>query len=375
MRYGEAALSQRPVEVRIRLLRSVARPSRHHAGVASLLVTGLPALRWDDAIPEADRFDVFNDASRSLWHRLPVTRGTFGCDAADYLVDDIIVYRLRYDGHTITRTPAQVATGLSDGISVQLYRRGSIRGAVGEVDLYAAPDRIVLHDLAHPFSVWTEESEVIGLIVPRARIDCRDWIYVRAPVISWPADSPTGRILTSALTMLWAELPRAEMSDAPMLASSLVGLLNGLLRPSRDHEDDVRRALNVAMRQYITDHLDDLALDVDTLRRQFFCSRATLYRLFEGDGGITKYIREARLRACMHDLALPTATRKHIARIATRWGFENPSHFNRLFKQTFGVVPSAVGGLTVGPNERTRTRYHTETLNSWVAQSTPRDVA
>jgi AraC-like DNA-binding protein len=244
-----------------------------------------------------------------------------------------------------------------------------MRGAVGDVDLYAAPDRVVLYDLARPFSVWTEDSDVLGVIVPRARIDCHDWIRSRAPVIAWSVDSPTGRILTSAITTLWAVLPEAELSDGPPLASSLVGLLNGLLQPGRDHEDDVRRALNVAIRRYIADHLDDLALDVDTLREQFFCSRATLYRLFEGDGGVARFIREARLRACMHELALPSTTRKHIARIATRWGFENPSHFNRLFKQSFGVVPSAVGGLMVASDERPRTRYHTETLNTWVTQS------
>ena len=162
---------------------------------------------------------------------------------------------------------------------------------------------------------------------------------------------------------LLTELPRAKMSDGPQLASSFVGLVNGLLQRNGDHDDDVRRAINVAIRQYIADHLDDLALDVDRVRRQFFCSRATLYRLFEGDGGVAKHIRDARLRACMHDLALPSTTRKHVGLIATRWGFENPSHFNRLFKQSFGVVPSAVGGLTIASNERPRTRYHTETLN------------
>ena len=75
------------------------------------------------------------------------------------------------------------------------------------------------------------------------------------------------------------------MSDGPQLASSFVGLVNGLLQRNGDHDDDVRRAIN-ALRQYIADHLDDLALDVDRVRRQFFCSRATLYRLFEGDGGV-----------------------------------------------------------------------------------------
>jgi AraC-like DNA-binding protein len=338
-------------------------------------MAGLPALRWDDAIPEADRFDVFNDASRSLWHRVPANGRSFECAATDYLVHDVIAYRLRYDAHAIIRTPAQVATGSSDGITVQLVRRGSIRGAVGDADLYATPDRIVLQDLAHPFSVWTDDSEVTGVIVPRARIGCHDWIRARAPVITWRVESPAGRVLASALTTLWTELHRAELAHGPLLANSIVGLLNGLLRPGREHEGDVRRALNVAIRQYIAGHLDDLALDVDTLRRQFFCSRATLYRLFEEDGGVLRYIRDARLRACMHDLAHPSMTRKQIALIATRWGFENPSHFNRLFKRSFGVVPSAVGGLTLPASERPRTRYHTETLNSWVTELSPRDPA
>jgi AraC-like DNA-binding protein len=336
-------------------------------------VTGLPALHWHPATPGADRFDVFNDASRSIWHRLPATRDPFHCNAADYLVDDLVVFHLRYDAHAVIRTPAQVASGLTDGILVQLYLHGSVRGAVGDVDLYAASDRIVLQDLAYPFSMWTDDSDVIGVIAPRARIGCHDWIRNRAPVISWPVNSPTGRVLTSALTTLWAELSRAEMASGPVLASSFVGLLNGLLRPSPEYEDDVRRALNVAIRRYIADNLDDLALDIDTLRRQFYCSRSALYRLFEQDGGVAKYIRDARLRACLHDLALPSPTRKQIAVTATRWGFENPSHFNRLFRQAFGIAPSAVGGLTLDSEERKRTKYHTETLNSWLTGSAQRD--
>jgi AraC-like DNA-binding protein len=336
-------------------------------------VTGLPVVQWDSAIPEADRFDVFNDASRALWHRLPASRATFECNAADYLVHDVIVYRLRYDAHALIRTPAQVATGLSDGISVQFHQRGSSRGAVGDVDLYAAPDRIVLQDLALAFSAWTEASDVIGVIVPRARIDCHDWVRRRAPVISWPVNSSTGRVLASAITSLWSALPGAELGDGPRLASSFVGLLNGLLQPGSRYDDDVRRAVDVAIRQYVADHLDDLTLDVDTLRRQFSCSRATLYRLFEVDGGVAKYIRDARLRACMHDLARPSLSRKRIALIATRWGFENPSHFNRLFKRSFGVVPSAVGGVSLAAEERPRTRFHTERLNSWLIRLAPGD--
>ena len=103
-------------------------------------MTGLPALQWSYAIPEADRFDVFNDASRSIWHRLPASRATFACDAADYLVDDVIVYRLRYDAH------AQILTA---------YRRGEDGRAFLTERLNALAQRRT--DLEHGLAAVEEE--------------------------------------------------------------------------------------------------------------------------------------------------------------------------------------------------------------------------
>lgn len=307
-------------------------------------VAALPVLLWDTTVPAPDAFDVFNDATRSIQHRVPVKgSGIFNVDATDYLLDDLVVSRIAYDEHTITRTATQVAPGESDCIAVQMHLVGSVRGAVGDVEMYAGPDRVVIQDLAHPFTVWAERSDVIGVVIPRQRVGCHDWIRNRAPVITFPLDSPTGRILGSALMTLWNQLPHASMDDGPALAGGFVGLVNGLLQPSPETDDDVRRALAAAMKQYIRANLDDLNLGADELRARFYCSRSTMYRIFEDDGGVASYIRDLRLRACLHDLAEPgSQPRTRVSRIATRWGFENPSHFNRLFKKAFGVAPSAV---------------------------------
>ncbi len=61
-------------------------------------------MRWVDAIPEADRFDVFNDASRSIWHRLPATRGTFQCDAGLLLAVPASTAAAFTPGYTATLT-------------------------------------------------------------------------------------------------------------------------------------------------------------------------------------------------------------------------------------------------------------------------------
>ena len=98
----------------------------------------------------------------------PATRGTFDRNAVDYLVHDIILYHLRYEA---ARDHSHTCPGRHRPVGRHLGAAPSARideGAVGEVDFYAAGDRIVLQDLAHPFSVWTDDAEVIGVIVPRA---------------------------------------------------------------------------------------------------------------------------------------------------------------------------------------------------------------
>lgn len=39
------------------------------------------------------------------------------------------------------------------------------------------------------------------------------------------------------------------------------------------------------------------------------------------------------------ELTAPRSLPRRVSEVAVRWGFENPSHFNRLFKAAFGAAP------------------------------------
>ncbi|MBR1139034.1 MAG: helix-turn-helix domain-containing protein [Bradyrhizobium sp.] len=52
-------------------------------------------------------------------------------------------------------------------------------------------------------------------------------------------------------------------------------------------------------------------------------------------------VRQRRLDRCRSDLEAARRT-ESITSIALRWGFNDPSHFSRLFGRRYGIAPRAL---------------------------------
>jgi AraC family transcriptional regulator, positive regulator of tynA and feaB len=65
---------------------------------------------------------------------------------------------------------------------------------------------------------------------------------------------------------------------------------------------------------------------------------------------VSHYIWERRLQKCHAALADPFQRGRSISSIAFGWGFNDTSHFSRLFKSRYGVSPrdyrARAGGLS-----------------------------
>ncbi len=61
------------------------------------------------------------------------------------------------------------------------------------------------------------------------------------------------------------------------------------------------------------------------------------------DSGMTvsDYIWRARLQNCRQELE-EAQGRKTITDVAFSWGFSSSSHFSRVFRKYFGIVPSSI---------------------------------
>ncbi len=136
-----------------------------------------------------------------------------------------------------------------------------------------------------------------------------------------------------------------------MFADGFCGLLGGLLAGGINSVTDRQIAVSraEAMRDYIERHLPDPQLGFDALAQAFHASRATIFRDFAEDGGVSHYIRRRRLERAFAGLARSEGHRGLIADVARTWGFASVHTFSRQFRGAFGIRPSDVVACRAPP--------------------------
>ncbi len=104
-----------------------------------------------------------------------------------------------------------------------------------------------------------------------------------------------------------------------------------------------RQYLKKRVMLYVHLHLHDPDLNIGKISAALKCSKRYVHMSFEGeDVSISKYIWHARLERCRKELETARVTGKSVTAIAFSWGFCSSSHFCRLFKERYGVPPSAI---------------------------------
>lgn len=103
-------------------------------------------------------------------------------------------------------------------------------------------------------------------------------------------------------------------------------------------EQLVQKALECVER-----NIDNTEYSVEELSTDLAMNRATLYRKLQGITGQTPkdFIRSIRLKRAAQ---LLRDTDLSISEIADHVGFSTPRYFTKLFKETFGMLPSQYGG-------------------------------
>lgn len=316
----------------------------------------VPLVRFDgQAFPERLRFDAWRAIIGPFLDTAPLgDRRPFDVRYQTYAVDGVLISETASGAHTVDRAARHVRRGGTDHVILRIPSRGRMVLGIGDMPVILQPGVVSLSDLRYEMHGHTTESEHIHCMIPRHRIETL--AFDRIPALQWSSGSPEGRLLGNALRTVWSELPTARAAESKRLAAGLVGLINGLLstQPDEQARSAINQALADAIRAFIERHLDDLSLGSATLCRTFASSRARLYRLFRPYGGVERYIRNQRLERCFLEMSRTPASLARIHRVATKWGFENPSHFHRLFKARFGIAPSdvppsAVDNAQMGP--------------------------
>ena len=156
-----------------------------------------------------------------------------------------------------------------------------------------------------------------------------------------------GRLLSTMLQSLQGQERTGDWSrDSAAILSVIQTMLDCALG-ARTCESDRRKmragAKIDAMRAWAEEHAEDPGMDADMLADKFCLSRRTLYRLF-ADIGTTphRWLSNIKLDLARRWLTDADSPYHTISQVAFAAGFNDSSHFARLFRRRFGISPNGL---------------------------------
>jgi AraC-like DNA-binding protein len=205
------------------------------------------------------------------------------------------------------------------------------------------PGDCLAYDVSCPHTIVSPtltRHEVV--IVPKELLQERGFRSAKMSACKLSARTGTGRIAHNFVHAAFDEANSLSPNNAIGVADALIDLL---LLPLREPDAMFDRAgpeaMYVRAQFFIREHLRDPDLCIDQISAALNCTKRYLHMLFSERGTtISDYIRQARLQNCRQELE--TQAGKTITDVAFSWGFSSSSHFSRVFRKHFGVVPSAV---------------------------------
>lgn len=107
----------------------------------------------------------------------------------------------------------------------------------------------------------------------------------------------------------------------------------------------LHRAALDSLKRLVERHLDSPQLSADFICARSGWSRATVYRLFEREGGLAHYIRQRHLLTALRELMSGQPLHRRILDLAISHQFASEATFNRAFRRAFGIPPGRIRDL------------------------------
>ena len=160
-----------------------------------------------------------------------------------------------------------------------------------------------------------------------------------------PLEPSGARLLADYMRLLLRNLPSLGAGEALPLVDATRAMIAACLAPSVHRIADAQPVINATLMQRVRNairrHLRSPALAPELICREAATSRSQLYRLLEGEGGVSRYVQKLRLSEAFAMLC-NTSHDFSIGRIAEMLCFADPSSFARAFRREFGISPSDV---------------------------------
>ncbi|RQS68477.1 helix-turn-helix domain-containing protein [Burkholderia sp. Bp8963] len=324
-----------------------------------------------DQVEPALRDEYWRDVTRPIAETTPVAdRGDarLAGTLVSRMFGEMLLWRASVNAQQYRRDRRTIEQSGLDHYIVQFVHSGAHVGNFNGIDARAATGDIYLIDLGQPLSSRVDAGASFAVVVPRDRLElAADGRNLHGAVLS--ASRGITRLLADYLMDMHRVAAHVSAPQAIAVQDAMVTLLAAALLDA-PHADGKRFATHgAALRrrivQHISHHLTDHDLGPESLIAHFRISRAHLYRVFEADGGVARFIRDRRLDLAYRALVDPRSNGQSIKEVALRHGFSSSDRFVHAMRQRFGMTAREV---RMGQAKRTAAAHDLSRLHGHFAR-------
>ncbi len=301
----------------------------------------------DDVSPR-QAFEYWHDLVCAAFVNLDcyaTERQAFSGAISSWSVGSLHLTTMASDRMKLVRSHRQIAKAREDCFLIALEARTtSALVQDGREGLLEAGDFAIV-DSTRPYTVLYQDSfEHRVLRIPRREMVQRIGNLDALTGLAINGRSGVGKLASAFCRMLPSELETLDPALHGQLAGTLLDLfavaLGSRLTTGAVGESATRNAWFLRVRNYIEAHLGNPDLSRPMVAAALGISARYVSDIFATNQlSVSQYIWERRLQKCHAALADPLQRGRSISSIAFGWGFNDMSHFSRLFKARFGVSP------------------------------------
>lgn len=324
------------------------------------------------ALPREHQFAAWRDAINVLFDTRSAAPQSHGFRASvdAYLCGETGVGMISAQAQHYDRSRSKLGRDGMDVYVLQYYLEGSCGQRDCATGTATRPGDLFIVDAAQPLATSTTNSRFLSLAVPRRLL---------APLLRAPdelsmrvlrGDAPMVGLLRDHLCSLYQSVGKLSNAEAQAVIPGTLQLAAAAIncQVTEASAPAVRESLFASICRHVQHNLSDLALSPEGVAVQFGISRATLYRLFEREGGFFNYLRTERLRQCHAILADRSQTHRSVAEIAQTYGFSDASNFTRAYRRASGMSPRETRMLAIEGRAAAMPFVQHKDWRTWVMQ-------
>jgi AraC-like DNA-binding protein len=260
-------------------------------------------------------------------------------------IGDITIAKLTASPHCLVRTPAFVKHESSDFLKVVLQIKGPSCFEQGTRKVILSPCEWSIYDTKQAYCVSVpQDTETLVVILPRDNVETHRIHLDDNLLRKFSGRAGMGKLAVQFMISAFDEIPVITPESEWEIAGAISNLIRFTMLDASEIQTEVSlpQVWRDRIKSYIVSHLRDPELSIDRIAVALNCTKRYIHKVFQCEGtSVSESILRMRLARCREDLRNPARSRNSITEIAYSWGFNNPAHFSKAFREEFHVSPSS----------------------------------